>query len=105
MDKYEYITGEDILPSDQSRKITQTKFAYFRFEKALENQRKTIEEQGKKEAKALKVLEPNTKKLLIRDVIPENILRTETRTELNRIKEMEKMVDRENLVHRTNQYP
>ena len=28
IDKYEYITGEEILPSDQRRVIEQAKFAY-----------------------------------------------------------------------------
>ena len=28
MDKYEYLTGKEILPSDQSRIIQQAKFAY-----------------------------------------------------------------------------
>ena len=28
IDKYEYLTGEEILPSDQSRIIEQAKFAY-----------------------------------------------------------------------------
>ena len=28
IDKYEYLTGQKILPSDQSRKIEQAKFSY-----------------------------------------------------------------------------
>ena len=28
VDKYEYLTGEEILPPDQSRVIEQTKFTY-----------------------------------------------------------------------------
>ena len=28
IDKYEYLTGEDILPSDQRRMIQQAKFTY-----------------------------------------------------------------------------
>ena len=47
-DKYEVFTGEEILPSDQSRIIKQAKFTYFFFGKALERQIKTIKEQGKK---------------------------------------------------------
>ena len=48
IDKYEYLTGEEILPSDQSRIIEQTKFIYSPLGKAFEKQIKTIEEQGKK---------------------------------------------------------
>ena len=46
--KYEYLTGEDILPSNQQQIIEQTKFTYSPFRKAFEKQIKTIEDQGKK---------------------------------------------------------
>ena len=36
IDKYEYLTGEEILPPDQSRVIEQTKFTYSPLEKFLE---------------------------------------------------------------------
>ena len=48
IDKYEYITGEEILPSDQSRIIEQAKFTYSPLRKAFEKQIKTIKEQRKK---------------------------------------------------------
>ena len=48
IDKYEYLTGEEIPPLDQGRVIEQAKFAYFSLEKAFEKQTKAIEEQGKK---------------------------------------------------------
>ena len=48
IDKYEYLAGEEILPSDQRRVIEQTKFTYSPLSKALEKETKTIEEQGKK---------------------------------------------------------
>ena len=48
IDKYEYITGEEILPSDQSKIIQQAKFTYSPLRKAFEKQIKTIKEQGKK---------------------------------------------------------
>ena len=34
--KHEFLTGEEILPSDQSRIIEQAKFTYFPLWKALE---------------------------------------------------------------------
>ena len=34
IDKYEYLTGEEILPSDQRRVIEQSKFTYFPLGKA-----------------------------------------------------------------------
>ena len=42
IDKYEYLTGIEILQSGQRRVIEQAKFTYFPLGKALENQRKTI---------------------------------------------------------------
>ena len=46
IDKYEYLTGEEILPSDQSRIIEQAKFTYSLLSKAFEKQMKAIEYQG-----------------------------------------------------------
>ena len=37
IDKYEYLTGEEILPSNQRHIIKQAKFAYFPLEKVFEN--------------------------------------------------------------------
>ena len=45
--KYEYLTGKDILPSNQQQLIEQAKFMCSPFGKALDKQIKTIEEQGK----------------------------------------------------------
>ena len=51
--KYEYLTGEEILPSNQQQIIQQAKFNYSPLGKAIEKQRKTIEDQGKKQVKAI----------------------------------------------------
>ena len=48
IDKYEYLTGEEILPSNQQQIIEQDKFTYSLLGKAFETQTKTIEDQGKK---------------------------------------------------------
>ena len=53
IDQYEYPTGEEILPSDQSRIIEQVKFTYSPLGKALVKQIKTIENQREKQRKAL----------------------------------------------------
>ena len=53
IDKYEYLAGEKIVPSDQIRIIEQVKFTYCRLGKSFENQIKTIEDQGKKQIKGL----------------------------------------------------
>ena len=51
--KYEYLTGEDILPSNQQQTIEQAKFTYSPLRKAFEKQTKTIEDQGQKQVGAL----------------------------------------------------
>ena len=52
--KYEYLTGEGILPSDQQQIIEQATFTYSPLGKAFEKQIKTIEDQGEKQIKAIK---------------------------------------------------
>ena len=47
INKYEYLTGEEILPSNQKQIIEQAKFTYSPLGKAFEKQIKTIEDQGK----------------------------------------------------------
>ena len=56
--KYEYLTGEDILPSNQQQIIEQAKFTYSPLGKAFEKQIKTIKDQGKKQVHALESLKP-----------------------------------------------
>ena len=52
INKYEYLTGKEILPSDQSRIIEQAKFIHSPLGKAFEKQIKIIEDQGKKTNKS-----------------------------------------------------
>ena len=51
--KYEYLTDEDILPSNQQQIIEQAKFTYSPLGKAFEKQIKTIEDQGKKKTRLM----------------------------------------------------
>ena len=53
IDQYEYLTGEDILPSNQQQVIEQAKFTYSPLEKAFEKQIKKIEDQREKQIKAI----------------------------------------------------
>ena len=72
--------------------------------KAFEKQIKTIEDQGKKQVDALNTLKSNNQ-LLIEDVIPNNALNNnEAEKELDKIKEIEKNLDREKLIYKTNEY-
>ena len=51
--KYECLTGEDILSSNQQQIIEQARFTYSPLGKAFEKQIKTIEDQGEKQIKAI----------------------------------------------------
>ena len=53
IDKDEYLTGEEILPSNQQQITEQSKFSYSPLGKAFEKQTKTIEYQGEKQIKAI----------------------------------------------------
>ena len=50
--KYEYLTGQGILTSNQQQLIEQARFTYSPLGKAFEKQIKTIEDQGEKQIKA-----------------------------------------------------
>ena len=61
LDKHEYLTGEEILPSNQQQILEQAKFTPLG--KAFEKQTKTIEDKGEKQIQAIQ----DNRKQLIRD--------------------------------------
>ena len=96
LDKYEYLTGEEILPS-LYKYYQQAKFNYAPLGKTLEKQRKTIEDQGEKQVDALKT---SYKKLpSIKDFVPIEKFNPEIIAEIKRIEEIEKNVDRDKMVY------
>ena len=91
LDKYEYLTGEEILPSNQQQIIQQAKFNYSPLGKAIEKQIKTIKDQGEKQVVALESLNvPNKKLSSIKEFIPIENLNPEIINEVKRIEEIEK---------------
>ena len=101
LDKYEYLTGEEILPSNQQQIIQQAKFNYSPLGKALEKQVKTIKDQGEKQVVALESLKDPDKKLpAIKDFISTENLNPEIINEIKRIEEIEKNVDRNRMVYK-----
>ena len=100
--KYEYLTGEDILPSNQQQIIEQAKFTYSPLRKAFEKQIKTIEDQGQIQVDVLNTLKSNNQ-LTVEDVVPNDMLNNdEAKKELDKLKEIEQNVDREKLIYETN---
>ena len=99
IDKYEYLNGEEILPSNQQQIIQQAKFNYSPLGKALEKQRKTIEDQGEKQVDALKT---SYKKLpSVKDFVPTEKFNLEIINEIKRIEEIDKNVDRDKMVYKS----
>ena len=99
LDKYEYLTGEEILPSNQQQIIQQAKFNYSPLGKALEKQVKTIKDQGEKQVDALKT---SYKKLpSIKDFVPIEKFNPEIIAEIKIIEEIEKNVDRDKMIYKS----
>ena len=83
IDKYEYLTGEEILPSNQKQIIEQAKVTYSPLGKAFEKQTKIIEDKGKKQVDTLKeqinvAEEKFDDKLLMQKKIYNRLLRERT---------------------------
>ena len=64
--KNEYLTGKDILASNQQQIIEQTKCTYSPLGKAFDKQIKTIEDQGKKQVDALNTLKSDNKRTILK---------------------------------------
>ena len=52
IDKYEYLTGEEMLPPQQLRIIQEAKSTYCALGKAFENETKKIDKHGEKQVEA-----------------------------------------------------
>ena len=63
IDKYEYLTGKEILPSNQQQIVEKAKFTYSPLGKAFEKQIKTTEDQRKRQVEGLKDLKDHNKQL------------------------------------------
>ena len=97
IDKYKYLTGDEILPSHPSRILVQANFTYSPLGKAFEKQIKTIEDQGIKQVKTLKALKSVENKEHIKSV--GGIFPKEMRT--NEIKnEIAENIKRKDLVYK-----
>ena len=88
--KYEYLTGEEILPSNQQQIIEEAKFTCSPLGKAFEKQIKTIEDQGEKQIDALKYLKLKEQTKSIERIFAESYESAEIKNEINKMKEYEK---------------
>ena len=106
--KYEYLTGEDILPPNQQQIIEQAKFTYSPLGKVFGKQIKTIKVQGEKQAKALENLRDQEKQVDNIRIIKisyytqknEKFLRIFEKR-VNKIEDLTKTIDSNNLIFNT----
>ena len=105
IDKYEYLSGEEILPSNQQQIIQQAKFNCSPLGKGLEKQIKTIEDQGKKQVKAIQ----DNKQLVNKDDYKDKLLLSKEREifkdiynkRLDKIEELSNKIDYNDLKYVT----
>ena len=99
--KYEYLTDEEILPSNQKQMIQQVKFTYSPLGKAFEKQIKTMEDQREKQIDALKDLKDSERKQIHADdyknklLIPKEseIFKNISNKGLDKIEQLDKKID------------
>ena len=86
-DKYEFATGDETLPSDQSRIIEQSKFIYSPLGKAFGKQMKTVEDQGIKQCEVFKAFktEENQELEAIQGLFPNKMRNKKTKNEKDEI--------------------
>ena len=110
IDRYEYLTGEEILPSNQKQIIEPAKFNYSPLGKAFEKQTKAIEDQGKKQIKAMQDKRPiksiekftydiNDSPIVLKE---KEIYNKLTEESFERINNLDKKVDTNKLVFKYN---
>ena len=100
--KYEYLTGEEILPSNKQHIIEQAKFTYSPLEKTFEKQIKTIEDQ---EEKQIKAIQDNKQQLISYNNYKDKLLISKEREifkdiynkRLDKIEELDNKIDYDNL--------
>ena len=102
IDKYEYLTGDEILPFHQRRVY----FTYSSSGKTFEKQIKTIEDQEIKQLEALKALKPEENQELksIEGLYPKEIRSNGIKNEIDEIKKLEDKIKRKDLKNETNKY-
>ena len=105
LDKYEYLNGEEILPSNQQQIIQQAKFNYSPLGKAIEKQRKAIEDQGKEQVQVKAIQDNNQLVSINKDDYKDKLLLSKEREifkdisnkRLNKIEDLNNKIDYDGL--------
>ena len=100
IDNCEYLTGEEVLSSNQQQIIERAKSTFSPLGKAFKKQTKTIEDQREKHINVLKSLESSDKQLLsIKDFILKERLNPQNVDEIEKIEEEERKADRSKMIY------
>ena len=99
IDKYEYLTSQEILPSNRQQIIEQAKFTYSPLRNTFEKKIETIEDQGGKQVKALEDLKLKEQKKSMEGIFPEGHESVEIKSKINKIKEYGKKINRDNMIY------
>ena len=107
INKYEYLTGEEILSSNQKQIKEQAKFTYSPLGKAFEKQIKTIEDQGEKQIKAVQGKIKTIKKYAYNDKEDSPLISKQKEIfnkladeRLEKITKLDKKVNPDNLIYK-----
>ena len=106
IDKYEFLTGKEILPSDQSRIMEHVKFTYSPLSKAFEKQIYKIEGQGKK-TWSFKTLKSSENKQDIKStdgIFPKQMRTNEIKNKIYEIKKWKEKIKQKDLKYETKKY-
>ena len=96
-DKYEYLTGEEMLPSNQRQIIEQVKFAYSPLGKALKKQ-------TEKQVGAIKSLDLSSKKdelIQIEGIFSQNVMNDLIRVKLKEIVKLQDIIKKDDLNYKS----
>ena len=107
IDKYDVLTGEEILSFAQRRVIERAKFTYSPLGKVLEKQRKTIENQVIKQVEALKASKSEENKEGIKPfegIFPKDMRTNKSKNEIDEIKKWKEKIERKKLIYKTKKY-
>ena len=85
IEKYEYLTGEEILSSNQRQIIEQAKFAY-------SPSRKAFEKQTEKQVGAIKHLNPSNKLKRVEGIFPQNLVNYLIRAKLKEFAKLQEII-------------
>ena len=97
IDEYKYLTGEEILPSNQRQIIEQAKFAYSPFGKAFEKQ-------TEKQVGALKSLDFSNKKdelQKIEGIFQQNLMNDLIRVKLKKTVKLQDVIKKDDLNYKS----